>query len=1020
MLRATLDAPEYPHAFVVVDSDDASGQCTMAGTRRRETKMDGGGELLAHSAIQLLARIGDRYPFRTVKSAFRTTALAIKRNKLAVVYLLALSTAYVCILLAYTHGALLYAGDQQGYYSASDFWIYPAPTSLLFSGLVLISSGNPYFAFYAGMYVSAFFCASAAFYFATQLVPEGQRHSKTVIGAVAGLLVIFNPTRLVTAPTGVWIGVLPEFGFFLLFLAVTVRRLKVAGTSRQLAVTSWVAPGICLGLSFSPLPNNIRGMLAAIFFLVAMATFVSLSEPGEGFQRLRRGRYLAASVLLTVFIATLAGSFSLLPVLSNPASYASVSKAAASQTSLGAIVGPYDTILHVFQLTGLWGYYYGYSPGAAAYSATPLSIITLAAWPGLAFSSLLFRHERSEKRLIVGLAMVSLLIVFWDKATNPPFGQVYAYASSANPFGALVMPPFYLTEYLQTAIYPALIGVSSLRIAEGISQIRVFRGTLSSSRARFRRKSPLTRQGRVRVLRALTIISIASILLVSVYPMLDGSLQGEWFDESVKGFWLPKDYVEVQHLLDQEHGGALVMPELGTYIQTSWNYQGASSFYNYAFAPVPVLDQLGLGRYSQLSKPALATYQELTTPVVPEPNGTEIPALFYPTTVVGSAGKTVAGGVLVPANASSQEVQIIFKADPYWLSPKSAPCNAGVSLCSLVNYTLQALGAYPGNATVSGSTAIVNIPNGTTSEEVAFYLSMPINVSQSSYLSVSLGVSGLPNLTSVIQSGGVMIGLASKISFLKWYTLGSGPNATFEGNATNVNGYLKVPELNQSGDQTAWEAGISTIYLKLNALSLPDSLSFDLPLITSLGARVNIPTPGLNLASNGYVDIHVPCSNSAYLQNLVNNSSVQLGLGYPPGNSVRWYNLGSDPGSYTRQSTGGLDIFVIAGAPNQPWGGSISGASNVTSVYLQLNGALLQPIAFGTPLLSFASGVTIAPGWILLMKLHNLGSLVLDYSVIVGENAPPQYLDMVRSQIVTDGMGHLVYEGPYLTLIQLY
>src|ERR1700719_347666 len=79
-----------------------------------------------------------------------------EKNKLPIIFCLIISISYLLLILYYTHGGLLYGGDQPGYYSIPQSLITLNTQNILYAFSLLISLNNFYVASYIELFISTF------------------------------------------------------------------------------------------------------------------------------------------------------------------------------------------------------------------------------------------------------------------------------------------------------------------------------------------------------------------------------------------------------------------------------------------------------------------------------------------------------------------------------------------------------------------------------------------------------------------------------------------------------------------------------------------------------------------------------------------------------------------------------------------------------------------------------------------------------------------------------------------------
>ncbi|MDG7002017.1 MAG: hypothetical protein JRN15_23195, partial [Nitrososphaerota archaeon] len=195
-----------------------------------------------------------------------------------------------------------------------------------------------------------------------------------------------------------------------------------------------------------------------------------------------------------------------------------------------------------------------------------------------------------------------------------------------------------------------------------------------------------------RIITKLILILLIAGLLIAAFPTLAGQAEGQFFNENLKGYWIPPDYQSVRGYLYSHPGHVLVLPGMSTYFQTKWGFQGSNHFYIAYFAPTPVYTEDSFsGGYASTTLRSI--YYNLTEPLLL--SSSDMPIMYNPSPSVIS----VSNGryelvnknlVIHPSNLSHDVVLSIAFSRPIDISNftnlgiaiKLDPYLAGVALSS--------------------------------------------------------------------------------------------------------------------------------------------------------------------------------------------------------------------------------------------------------------------------------------------------------------------------------------------------
>ena len=170
-----------------------------------------------------------------------------------------ISLLYIFVILFYTHGALLFDGNNIGFYHLSS-GLFTTPYGVLEGISLVISLGNIYVAYYIYLYISILALTIASFYLSLQILSKFVSTDKLLVSSVVAASLSFIEPFVLTNYYSTLVGneliggPLLSTSFFILFLAFLFRSYSPSG-SRSRILNSVLLAGAFLGLSVSSFPN---------------------------------------------------------------------------------------------------------------------------------------------------------------------------------------------------------------------------------------------------------------------------------------------------------------------------------------------------------------------------------------------------------------------------------------------------------------------------------------------------------------------------------------------------------------------------------------------------------------------------------------------------------------------------------------------------------------------------------------------------------------------------------------------
>lgn len=519
-----------------------------------------------------------------------------------IIAVLCISLFWIILLLFYTHGGLLVGGDWAGYYEPTRLLHWPiAPQEVIYDIALIVTGGNIYGGFYLGLFLSTFLTLLSFFYFVKSLF-KGiiNRKFLLVLASVSTLLYLFSlPTLTDTFKSLVNVVLLANAGFYV-FLAELCNLIKNVRLrlSEKFDYKNMILMGVGIGLSSGFPPNAFRILLLEIiiFVLAVLLTMVSLKSLTIIKQVFRK---VVPAVLISVIIML----YWLAPFISNFEQNIEVLTSAYSTRSYGQpsrLTPSYATLPQVLRVIGSWQFQTIFVPYHELYFTNFVITIASFMWPILVLGLPLLLCNNREKHLLLPMTLIVLVVIFWEKAGNPPLGEIYIFLVSNAPQIQGMFPTDFLQMRILAPLYPIMATFSVIKLYEVVhSKVNYASSTKNKT------------------ISLLLPVFLTILLLISVWPIWSGMAVSQYYDPSIKGIWIPNEYTATRYLLKNAtryNEAVLFYPAISTYVQTSWGYQGTNGFYNNFFSPLLIITPDYFGGYSQYNPKLWRNYLSLVSP----------------------------------------------------------------------------------------------------------------------------------------------------------------------------------------------------------------------------------------------------------------------------------------------------------------------------------------------------------------------------------------------------------------------
>jgi hypothetical protein len=536
----------------------------------------------------------------------------------------ALTGFYLGLMLHFTGGRLYFEQDLPGFYNLYDVFLpgitlgYPSGilANLIYGGSFLVGGSN----FYIGDYIAISLSLAltlVAWFLLTRILLKGTLDgtSLTVASVVSCLLFVVGPVAIANSKTSFANGpALPSEAFAVLFMACSIALARARPRSLRSDLPLAAMLGVSMLFSLAVLPTLARNYLLQFLLFYALVILYGLLRPA-GF-RLDSLRLVGRRLLLGSAAMLLAGLVAFLPMILNPSAYLpSIHAAASSNADLSFYVGQFNSMAFSIRLFGNWEA--PFSPYYALYSTPGLIAYLSFLWPTLLFGSWVAAIFHRRLRLLAPGVLVTMVLLFWYTAGNPPLGQLWTVIISVLPFGYQLLPPDQVIGYLE-AFYYSFVALAIVWASVALI------GRVGSLTTRDRHRS-MPGRPQLGVAQLVVVGCVTGLLVASMAPVFTGAPETISWNGIPATYVVPPSYTSVRtFLMDRctpTDCSTLLLPQTGAYVILNWGsygtYWGIGTFYQLYFAPVTVLGSGAFGGTFQTSSQA-AAYQNLTSPVIIE------------------------------------------------------------------------------------------------------------------------------------------------------------------------------------------------------------------------------------------------------------------------------------------------------------------------------------------------------------------------------------------------------------------
>ncbi len=243
--------------------------------------------------------------------------------------------------------------------------------------------------------------------------------------------------------------------------------------------------------------------------------------------------------------------------------------------SANVLYPTYATVANSFIGMTSWIAHSNYMPYHELYEKG-ITASLMFLWPLIALGFLLLilvktryndKINHSLRLQVVFMFMLTIISISWGTALHPPFSFLKSIIVSKLPIIVKAWPwgmSLVLIKFSYIVFSSYVIGYLVSKAFSGNSRFML---------TRFERNASI-------ISIVFTSVLFLSLLLYTSLPIYTGKVFGQYYDENIKGFILPKDYEVIYNLDSTFYEHSLLLPETPTYTKTQWGFQGSVAWYH--------------------------------------------------------------------------------------------------------------------------------------------------------------------------------------------------------------------------------------------------------------------------------------------------------------------------------------------------------------------------------------------------------------------------------------------------------
>lgn len=200
------------------------------------------------------------------------------------------------------------------------------------------------------------------------------------------------------------------------------------------------------------------------------------------------------------------------------------------------------------------------------------------------------------RRQILFILILALISIAWGTALHQPFSSIKSLLISRIPLITQVWPwglSFIFIKFAYLLLTSYVVGYIVAKIINVNKAVIIHKGTLFKTS-----------------IMVIVFLAVISPFLYTSIPILDGKVFGQYYNENIKGFNIPSDYLALYNLHTQFYEHVLLLPEVSVYSSTKWGWQGTVAWYHWLNPAILVRTIAPFSQYTDWNK----IYSKLARP----------------------------------------------------------------------------------------------------------------------------------------------------------------------------------------------------------------------------------------------------------------------------------------------------------------------------------------------------------------------------------------------------------------------